>query len=81
MSSQLTLSDPEDPELERMVDRARLTTTVQFYVKNKNNGLTAKRTNDSTSSQAERVKKPKERTNGDRTGQGTATQENTHNSV
>ena len=39
MSSQLTLSDPEDLELERMVDWARLTTTAQFYVKNKNNGL------------------------------------------
>ena len=40
MSSQLMLSDPEDPELEQMVNRARLTTTVQFYVKDKKDRLT-----------------------------------------
>ena len=40
MSFQPTLSDSEDPELERMVNRARLTTTAQFYVKDKNEGLT-----------------------------------------
>ena len=39
MSFQPT-QDIEDPELERMVSRARLTTTAQFYDRDKNEGLT-----------------------------------------
>ena len=40
MSFQPKISDSEDQELERMVNRARITTTVQFYVKDKKEGLT-----------------------------------------
>ena len=40
MSFQPTLSEPEDQEVERMVSRARITTTVQFYDRDKKEGLT-----------------------------------------
>ena len=39
-SFQPTTPDTEDPELERMVSRARLTTTALFYDRDKNEGLT-----------------------------------------
>ena len=32
--------DEEDPELERLVSQARLTTTAQFYDRDKKDGLT-----------------------------------------
>ena len=40
MSVQATRQSEEDPELEQLVSRARLTTTVQFYDKDKKDGLT-----------------------------------------
>ena len=40
MTFQPTLSDSEDQEMERMVNQARITTIVQFYVKDKKEGLT-----------------------------------------
>ena len=40
MSFQPTLSDSEDQELERMVNQARITTTAQFYIEDKKEGLT-----------------------------------------
>ena len=39
MSFQPTLSDSEDLDLEIIVNRARIITTAQFYVKDKKEGL------------------------------------------
>ena len=39
-SEQTSRQEQEDPELERLVNRARLTTTAQFYDKDKKAGLT-----------------------------------------
>ena len=40
MTFQTTLSDLEDREMERMVNRARIMTAAQFYDKDEKEGLT-----------------------------------------